>query len=308
MSETLILHHYDASPYAEKIRLMLGWKGLPWHSVLSPPQPPRPNVDPLSGGYRRIPIAQIGADVFCDTFAIAQEVARLADAPELDPERAEGDAADIIARAEGDVFFSAIGSVPPLTLVGSMLRTVGPLGMVRFARDRVGMMKTATVKPPQGEAARSILRSFLEDLEQRLTGREFLTGDAPVLADFAAFHPLWLHVRTGRRPLDARYAHVVPWYARMEALGHGARQEIDPERAFEAARSAKPRPLPAATGDPDPRVGRNVSIAPSDYGTVPVAGLLVATTPSRYIVARETDRFGTIHVHFPRRAFSLTEA
>ena len=54
MSETLILHHYDASPYAEKIRLMLGWKGLTWHSLLSPPQPPRPNVDPLSGGRRRI--------------------------------------------------------------------------------------------------------------------------------------------------------------------------------------------------------------------------------------------------------------
>ena len=72
MTETIILHHYDASPYAEKIRLMFGLKGMRWHSVLSPEQPPRPNVDPLSGGYRRIPIAQIGADVFCDTFGLAR--------------------------------------------------------------------------------------------------------------------------------------------------------------------------------------------------------------------------------------------
>jgi len=307
VSETLILHHYDASPYAEKIRLMFGAKGLRWQSLLSPPQPPRPHVDPLSGGYRRIPIGQIGADVFCDTFVIAQEVARLADAPELDPERASADAADLVARAEGDVFFAAIGSVSPVTLLGTLLRSVGPVGLVRFALDRARMMQTATVKPAQGEQARAILRAYLEDLEERLTGREFLTEATPTIADFAAFHPLWLHVSTGGRPLDARYAHVVRWYERVEALGHGTREEIDPEQAFEAARAAKPRPLPAATGDADARVGRRVSVAPSDYGTVPVTGLLAAATPSRYIVARETDRFGTLHVHFPRRGFSLNE-
>ena len=308
MSETLILHHYDASPYAEKIRLMLGWKGLCWQSVLSPPQPPRPNVDPLSGGYRRIPIAQIGADVFCDTFVIAQEVARLADAPELDPERATGDAAEIVERAEGEVFFSAIGSVAPVTLLGTLLRTVGPLGLFRFAIDRARMMQGANVKPPQGDAARSIMQAYLDDLEQRLAERDFLTGAAPTIADFAAFHPLWLHVASRRHPIDARYTGLVRWYERMEGLGHGTRDEVPAERAFEAARAAKPRPLPAPTGDTDPRVGRQVSVAPTDYGAVPVTGTLVAATPSRTIVARETERFGTVHVHFPQRGFALTDA
>lgn len=307
MSETLILHHYEASPYAEKIRLMLGWKGLGWQSVLSPPQPPRPNVDPLSGGYRRIPIGQIGADIFCDTFVIAQEVARLADAPELDPERASGDAAAIVERAEGEVFFAAIGSVPPTTLLGTLLRTVGPIGLVRFALDRARMMQGANVKPPQGDSARSIMQAFLDDLDQRLADRDFLTGASPTAADFAAFHPLWLHVASRRHPLDARYAHLVRWYGRMEAQRHGHREEVDAGRAFEAARAGKPRPLPAAAGDADPRVGRRVSIAPTDYGTVPVSGTLVAATPSRTIVARETDRFGTVHVHFPQRGFALTE-
>ncbi len=306
MSETLVLHHYDASPYAEKIRLMLGWKGLHWQSLVSPPQPPRPKVDPLSGGYRRIPIAQIGADIFCDTFVIAQEVARMTDDPALDPEQVGGDGAEIIARAEGDVFFSAIASVSPLILLGTLLRTVGPLGMLRFARDRVGMMRDGTAKPPQGEAARSIMQNYLEDLEQRLAGREFLVGSEPSIADFSAFHPLWLHVASRRAPIDARYENLVRWYQRMEALGHGQRQEIARERAFEIASSAAPRALPAA-GDNEQPIGRSVSVAPTDYGTVPVTGTLVAATPSRYIVARETDDFGTVHVHFPRRGFSLVE-
>ena len=308
MSETLILHHYEASPYAEKIRLMLGWRGLRWQSVLSPPQPPRPNVDPLSGGYRRIPIGQIGADVFCDTFVIAQEVARLADAPELDPERATGDAAALMERAEGDVFFAAIASISPLTLLGTLVRTVGPVGLVRFARDRAQMMRSANVKPPQGGSARSIMKAYLDDLEGHLADRDFLTGAAPTIADFAAFHPLWLHVASRRRPLDAGQPRVARWYERMEALGHGMREEVDAERAFDAARAAKPRPLPAATGEADTRVGRRVSIAPTDYGTVPVTGTLVAATPSRVIVARETERFGTVHVHFPQRGFSLETA
>jgi hypothetical protein len=43
-----------------------------------------------------------------------------------------------------------------------------------------------------------------------------------------------------------------------------------------------------------------VSVAPTDYGQVPVSGQLVATTIERYVVARETDDFGVLHVHFPR--------
>ncbi|WP_231877010.1 glutathione S-transferase N-terminal domain-containing protein, partial [Oleiphilus sp. HI0067] len=77
MTESIILHHYDKSPYAEKIRLMFGLMNTSWQSLLSLPIPPRPNLDPLTGGYRRIPVAQIGADLICDTGLIAQEVSCL---------------------------------------------------------------------------------------------------------------------------------------------------------------------------------------------------------------------------------------
>ena len=35
MSE-LVLHHYDLSPYSEKVRLIFGLKGLAWRSVQIP--------------------------------------------------------------------------------------------------------------------------------------------------------------------------------------------------------------------------------------------------------------------------------
>ncbi len=302
----MILHHYEMSPYAEKIRLMLGHKGVPWQSVLSPAQPPRPNVDPLSGGYRRIPIAQIGADVFCDTFVIAQEVARIADAPELDPENVNEADAALIATAEGEVFFAAIGAVSPMTLIGTMLRTFGVLGTIKFAMDRARMMQGATVKAPTGAEAEKAVRSFLEDLDAKLAGHDFLGGTVPTLVDFSSFHPLWLKETTSGTPLDPMYGNVTRWYERVGSIGHGSREEEAPASAFEAARSADPRPLPAASGEPDSRIGTEVSVAPSDYGTVPVSGTLLALSDTRCIVERKTESLGTVHVHFPRRGFAIT--
>src|SRR6266851_3672405 len=70
----IILHHYDTSPYAEKIRVAFGIKGLAWSSVEIPRIMPKPDLMPLTGGYRKTPVLQIGADVYCDTQRILREI------------------------------------------------------------------------------------------------------------------------------------------------------------------------------------------------------------------------------------------
>jgi hypothetical protein len=47
----LILHHYDFSNYSEKARVAMGFKSLPWKSVIVPPVLPKPDLTPLTGGY-----------------------------------------------------------------------------------------------------------------------------------------------------------------------------------------------------------------------------------------------------------------
>ena len=59
-AQLLILHHYPGSPFAEKIRLILGFKGLHWSSVIIPNVMPKPDVIALTGGYRKTPVLQIG--------------------------------------------------------------------------------------------------------------------------------------------------------------------------------------------------------------------------------------------------------
>jgi glutathione S-transferase len=81
----IILHHYPTSPYAEKTRLAFGIKGLTWKSVIIPNIMPKPDLMPLTGGYRKTPVMQIGADIFCDTQIIMRELDRRFPAMPLKP-------------------------------------------------------------------------------------------------------------------------------------------------------------------------------------------------------------------------------
>ena len=73
----LVLHHFDWSPYAEKVRVLLGIKGLAWRSVQIPMVMPKPDLTALTGGYRKTPVLQVGADIYCDTSLIADVLATL---------------------------------------------------------------------------------------------------------------------------------------------------------------------------------------------------------------------------------------
>jgi len=51
MTDIIILHHYDTSPYSEKVRLGLGLKGLAWASVEIPVIMPKPDLTALTVFY-----------------------------------------------------------------------------------------------------------------------------------------------------------------------------------------------------------------------------------------------------------------
>src|SRR5258708_21845512 len=86
MSDQPILHHFEASPFSEKIRIIFGFKQVAWQSVLIPRVMPKPDLMPLTGGYRRTPVMQIGADIYCDTVIIMRELERRFPAPPLFPD------------------------------------------------------------------------------------------------------------------------------------------------------------------------------------------------------------------------------
>ncbi|MEJ0044702.1 MAG: glutathione S-transferase N-terminal domain-containing protein [Rhizomicrobium sp.] len=86
MTDEIILHNYPNSPFSEKIRVAFGIKGLAWRSVIQPVIMPKPDLIPLTGGYRKIPVLQIGADIYCDTQIILRELERRFPTPSLSPQ------------------------------------------------------------------------------------------------------------------------------------------------------------------------------------------------------------------------------
>src|SRR6202012_517845 len=104
----LILHHYPMSPFAEKIRLIFGFKNLHWSSVIIPNIMPKPDLTALTGGYRKAPALQIGADIYCDSQLIMRELERRHPSPSFYP--AGRGAADALAWwAEKTTFSPAAG-------------------------------------------------------------------------------------------------------------------------------------------------------------------------------------------------------
>jgi len=97
------------------------------------------------------------------------------------------------------------------------------------------------------------------------------------------------------------------WEARMRAIGHGDRHDIEAGAALEIARKGSPAPGRGVDGG-DPlglAAGDAVSVTPADYGKVPVTGKLVTLDLQEVAVEREDPAVGTVVTHFPRLGYRI---
>jgi glutathione S-transferase len=297
----LILHHYDMSPYAEKIRLALGLKALPWRSVAAPMVMPKPDLVELTGGYRRVPVLQIGADVYCDTHLIARVLDRVAPSPPLAPPGLETVEHAFSRWAETSFMmvvlaYFGIGGVFPEEFVEDRRKTMVPPGTNLDGARAILGTKLAQ------------LRSNLARLEAQLTdGRAFVLGDEACGADLSAFHPLMfssMHPKTAA--LLAACPRVGEWMQRVRAIGHGKREEIDAAEAIRIAREAAPAQYEGEPALPDGiALGTPVVVLPDEYGSGNVAGTLAPSSVHEIAVRRRTERAGEVVVHFPREDYGV---
>ena len=299
-----ILHHYDISPYAEKIRLCFGLKGLAWRSVMVPMVLPKPDLMPLTGGFRRTPVLQIGADVYCDTLRIAMELDRRRPQPPLLPEDGNGFDAILATWAERVLMW------PTARYVTAMNRDALS---EPFFRDRSEMrghatptMEQVAAGLPHQEDQLHLMLGWVDDLLGN--GRLYPPGRTPRLADFALYQRLWW-----LKGLDGKAAHALAgfprirdWMARIMAIGHGERSELTPREALRIAADATPDTAPFEGATHDFRPGSRVRVATEDFALDPVEGEVVHATREAIAIRREDPEVGRVHVHFPRLGYEVT--
>lgn len=295
---TIVLHHYDMSPYAELVRVALGVKGLRWHSVIIPNMMPKPDLVELTGGYARTPVLQIDAEVYCDTAAILDTLEAVQPSPSYYPAPL-GALHRMVAGWAGGAQFgahvgAAMGNIPPGVL--------GP----GFAEDRkrrfVGFDfdKMPLVAPhleTQVTANAAWLEAALAD------GRAYIGGDAVGHGDLALYSNLWfLTIMPFAKDFaDSVFArpHLAAWFGRLREVGHGDKAESSAEEAIAIAAASAPAEI-AGPVEAGLSVGRAVAIRTETSGDDPVAGTLLRCGPEGIVVRRESARAGAVNVHFPR--------
>ena len=305
----IILHHYPTSPFAEKVRRVLAYKKLPWKSVTIPAVMPKPDLMALTGGYRRTPVLQIGADVYCDTAIICDLLERIAPAPTLYPAPVAGQARLLAHWADSTLFWTVIPFVFQPAGVQDILGHLKPEEMQAFAADRAAMRGNMPRMHPSDAAA--ALPQYLRWLDDMLAGGSpFLLGAQASIADFSVYHCLWFLARAKTLAVMLEETpRLLAWMRSIAAFEQVAPETVSAVEALESARASTPAPDSASFLDTHGiAAGAQVTVTPSDYGMDPVAGELVMASEREYAVRRSDDRAGIVVVHFPRIGFQLRAA
>lgn len=305
----IILHHYQGSPFAQKIRSILGVKQLSWRSVLIPEIMPKPDVIALTGGYRRTPIMQMGAHIYCDTVLISKVLDGLSTHAPLYPACQLGSANMISNWADSVIFQHAVSLIlNPAILIAMFDHDEAK--MKAFVADRMVMGKDSPRRQVSGEEAHVFFDHLLPNLNEQFSGcGPFVLGDTVSIADFSVYHSLWFikHKPVLKEKFEGLNA-LNDWLARVSAFGEGDYTELSSGQAIEIANDSTVGSIEQKNILKKFALGDEVTVTPGDYAFDPVIGRLVYSDRHEVVVIRTDERAGEVAVHFPRLGYDVQNA
>jgi len=303
MSDDIYLHHYPASPFSEKIRLLLGYLNLTWHSVEISSIMPRPLLMPLTGGYRKTPTLQMGANIYCDSAVIATALARLSGDATL---FVNFQAQRVAEWADSSLFRTAVAINFRPEAISGFMGQLSASEVAAFQADRADLTGDTPLVNVPADAAINACTAYLQQMEHSLDN-SFLTGSTPTIADFCVYHCLWFIAQNpANTAFMAPYAGVQDWMQRMAEFGHGTMTMASAEDAL--AHAAGTEPVLPQLDDITLHgcsIGTEVSIIPTDYGKVPVTGRLVGAAADELIIERFDPQAGRLMTNFPNVGFHI---
>jgi glutathione S-transferase len=305
MPHEIILHNFASSPFSEKVRLVLGVKGLSWRWCEIPSMLPKPDLTPMTGGYRKTPVMQIGADLYCDSQLIIRELERRFPSP------------SVLLHGKGLPYGLGFWTdrVLFMATVTIIFGEIGHMVPEEFKKDREAMsggtfsvdaMKRAT--PYMRDQWRAHAGFIAEQLSDH---RTFLDGGKPTLSDINCYMNFWFlknAVPETAAKLLCEFPAIEAWCGRVKALGHGLHTSIDPKEALKIAKEATSETSRGEDAfDPQGlKPGAKVKVGADDYGKDQIAGEIVFSSAHEIAIQRHDPQIGDVVVHFPRAGFTVT--
>ena len=297
-----ILHHFDISPFAEKARLIFGLKNLNWQSVQIPLVMPKDDMTALTGGYRKTPVMQIGAEIYCDSNRIARELERRFPQPTLFPDGNAGLSIALSYWSNSDFFNPGAG-------LSMGVNTEIPEDILTDRKTFFNFMDFDKLAEEVPHLYTQLI-AHVELVEEQLAdGNEYLLGSTPGWIDINAYFVIWM-VRNNVAPVNdmlSPYKNMHAWEQRIKSIGHGNQIEMDANDAIAIARETKAEPG-KGVDDSDPLALKErdrIIVEPDDYGKVPVEGNLITLNRTEVSIQREDERAGIVNVHFPRIGYRI---
>lgn len=304
----LILHQYAASPFSEKVRCLLGYKQQDYHMVEIPVIMPKPDLMALTGGYRKTPVLQIGADIFCDTAAICRVIDHLFPDNSIYPE--SEDALLTAAAHWTDTFLFKLAvavAFQPKAVANSELFS-DQEAAAAFMADRAALSEGSNELSVDLRIAQSHWSLHMGRLDNQLKAAHFIGGDQPNIVDFSTYHCCWFVYNNDslKSELD-QFKALAEWMVRMASFGQGNSEFMTGEDAVGVAKDSVIAPGSGDTylAEGEPAPGDTVDIMPIDYGFQPTRGELMGSSIDEFVLKRVDERAGEVAVHFPRIGFQI---
>ena len=292
------------SPFSEKIRKIFAHKNAKWHAVEQPNIAPKPNLTPLTGGYRRIPVMQIGAHVYCDTKLIVREIEARMPAPALTPPALVG-IAEIIADWSDHRLFTQVAG----PTIMEMISLLSP----EFIEDRAAMSEGFSSRNLT-DAAPFMREQFTQAclrLNKQLSHTPFLLGDVFTLADAAVFHVInFASLAPTQNSIVEQFESLMLWRNRVREMGQGQRQDLDPQAALDLAKSLTPDMTPPHDSVESLHglsIGQMVRVQADDYGRETTDGVIAWQRADEVALIRDDAQLGQLLIHYPRAGYRITK-
>ncbi|KPM36299.1 hypothetical protein AK830_g10279 [Neonectria ditissima] len=321
---SIILYHYQYSPYARRVVWYLALRGIPYSQCIQPPMMPRPDVSRLGISYRRIPILSIDRDVYLDTrLQIPKLEALFPELPRLGATDADQLAVERLLSSfttDSGLFGKAVQLLPtdlPLLQDPAYFRDRGD-----FIGGRLSAEGMDAARP---EALGEVSRAF-ELLETTLLadGRDWILKTAqPSLADIEAVWPFhWLMGIPGALPEDrfspAAFPRVYAWVRRFQGAVSAAKKKAG-KPATLTGEAAAQAILQAPFGEGERAVdlgdavvvasglrrGDRVRVWPTDTGSSGRDEGVLVGIDSREVVYETGEAGSVVRVHAPRHGFRV---
>jgi glutathione S-transferase len=307
-----ILHHYDASPFAEKIRILLGHKNAHYNVVNIPIIMPKPDLVALTGGYRKTPVLQHKNHIYCDTRLMARVIDEQFTAESIFPSELSLTANTLAQWADQHLFSVAVALAFSPAGFEAFRKRVPEKFVEAFVNDRAKMSEGGSGLTMEANTALQLLPIYLQQMELQLKNvGPYICGDKISIADFSIYHCLWfINNNAGVSPLLEGYQTLNRWFETMKAIGHGSQTSIDATAAIDVANSAEQVLFSSddflvVNGF---KFGERVEILPTDYGITAVIGDLIISKTDEIAIKRIDEKAGEVYVHFPRVGYIVVSA